>query len=408
MKTLYKILLIVVVSRIVMFAVSTACNQSFAYVNPNYMKVDAINSFPFVGQFDRWDSEIYIGIARVGYPLGYPNLTTDFPQYAHSLVVPTLAKADWAFFPLYPAVMKLGAFLFTPILSTTHALMLSGFLISNIAFFVSVYFFYKLTEKLFKNPQLTVIATIFYAFCGGTIFLSAIFTEALFMALALGAFYYLEENKLPYAILLGLLASLTRSDGFLIAIPFVVAAIMKIKENKKLSLKLLSSSLLVASGYLWFNVAGYFAAGHVFPIQIIARDLNWQVYPPITQQILTLGSQVTPSMASPNIFQEFYIISLALFCAPIVYFVLRRKVVFSLEKETIKYWAFYAAMMYVIFMASYIMSTIRYAIPLLPIYWVAAKVYSENRNFGIAYLALAIFLSIIGAYLFEISTPYFL
>ena len=257
MKTIYKVLLIALLSRAVLFAVSTISNHSFAYVNPNYMDVASVNSFPFVGQFDRWDSDIYLRIANTGYPTGYPDVAM-FSQFKDSQAVPTLARAEWAFFPLYPAAMKAGSLLFVPFLSTAHALMLSGFLISNIAFFVSIFFFYRLSEKLFSKPRIAVVATTFYAFCGGAIFLSAIFTEALFMALMLGAFYYLEQNKLSGAVVFGLLASLTRSDGFLVAIPFAVAAILKFRENKKQSVALLASSIAVSSGYLWFNLAGYF------------------------------------------------------------------------------------------------------------------------------------------------------
>jgi hypothetical protein len=408
MKDIYKVLLIAFLSRIIMFVVSTICNHLFTYVNANYMDVTSINSFPFIGQFDRWDSNIYIIIAHYGYPSGYPDVNTYFPQYAHSQFVPTLARAEWAFFPLYPMTVKVGAFLFAPFLSTTYSLMLSGFIISNTAFFVSVVFFYRLTQRLLKNSQVAVISTIFYAFCGGTVFMSAIFTEALFMALTLGSFYCLEEKKLDIATILGLFASLTRSDGFLIFIPFAIAAVLEFRENKKQSFKLLLASTIVASGYLSFNIVGYFQAGHVFPIQIIAHNLNWGVYPPITEQIYTLGSVTTPSISRPNIFQAFYIISIALMCLPTVYFFIKTRIVFTLEEETVKYWAFYAAMLCVIFMMSYLFSTIRYAIPLLPLYWVSAKIYNGNRSYGRVLLFLTISLSIIDAYLFEISTPYFL
>ncbi|MFA7398416.1 MAG: hypothetical protein GX799_04345 [Crenarchaeota archaeon] len=407
MKDIYKALLIAVISRAMLFAASTISNYAFTYVNPNYMDVSAIDSFPFIGQFDRWDSEIYINIARNGYSLGYPDVSS-FPQLAHAQNIPPLAMPEWAFFPLYPVAMQAGSILFTVFLSPVHSLMLSGFLISNLSFFISVIFFYKLTEKLFKNPKVAILSTVFYSFCGGAIFLSSIFSEALFMALTLGAFFFLEKNKISIAIALGILASLTRSNGFLIAIPFLVAAILSIRADKKRSLVLFASSVVVSSGYLWFNVAGYFAAGGVFPVHVIAHDLNWQAYPPITQQLITLGSQVTPDVGRPNIFQAFYIISLTLMCLPAVYFFIKQKTVISIEHETIKYWAYYGVMLYVIFVVSYLPSTVRYAIPLLPMYWVFAKVAVANRVAAVILLTLTIVLSIVGAYLLEISTPYFL
>ena len=59
------------------------------------------------------------------------------------------------------------------------------------------------------------------------------------MALSLGAFYFMEQNKLPAAMLLGFLASLTRSVGFLIFIPFIILALQQLKQhNKTQALKL--------------------------------------------------------------------------------------------------------------------------------------------------------------------------
>ena len=89
-------------------------------------------------------------------------------------------------------------------------------------------------------------------------------------------------------------------------------------------------------------------------------------------------------------------------------FFIKQKTVISIEHETIKYWAYYGVMLYVIFVVSYLPSTVRYAIPLLPMYWVFAKVAVANQVAAVILLTLTIVLSIVGAYLLEISTPYFL
>ncbi len=72
----------------------------------------------------------------------------------------------------------------------TNATVLSGFIMSNIAFFVSVYFFYKLTNKIFSSTKIALASVAFYSFWIAASFYSAIYSEATFMALALGAFYY--------------------------------------------------------------------------------------------------------------------------------------------------------------------------------------------------------------------------
>jgi Gpi18-like mannosyltransferase len=73
----------------------------------------------------------------------------------------------------------------TSAMGLTNAVELAGFIVSNIAFFISIYFFYKLTNKIFNSTQIALVATAFFSFWGGAVFYSAIYTEALFMALAL-------------------------------------------------------------------------------------------------------------------------------------------------------------------------------------------------------------------------------
>src|SRR5208283_5271326 len=103
-------------------------------------------------------------------------------------------------------------------------LLWAGFFVVNISFLASAYFLFKLTNKIFNSSKIALLTVLFYSFYGASSFFSSIESEALFMALALAAFYYLEENKIVHASVFGFLASLTRSDGFLIAIPFFIYA----------------------------------------------------------------------------------------------------------------------------------------------------------------------------------------
>jgi Gpi18-like mannosyltransferase len=413
MKDTHKALTIALASRILIVIVIVISSFLFTYATTEHMNVNEMNT-PVVGLFMRWDSEYYLSIAKSGYPLGYPNVKT-FPDVT-SLGTPTpstIAYAQWAFFPLYSAVMAALAMVFTPFLSLTPSLMLSGVIISNISFFVSAYFFYKLTQKLF-NSRVALISTAFYSFWVGGVFFSAIYSEALFMALALGAFYYLEENKLPIAVFLGFLASLTRSDGFLIFIPFLIYGLqqmritqttsfpfLKPQANNTQYLKLLVSSAIVASAYLFWNVVGYFLAGGVFPVQVIAHNSNWGIDPPLIHQF------TAPWCTIPR-FQLFYITALIIMLIPIGYFLVRIKEIVTVEAKELKYWGFYASMVYVVFSLSFVYSIMRFAVTMLPIFWVSAKIYTKNRLAGVILFATVTVMLIIGAYLFETASPYFM
>lgn len=408
MNDTHKALLVGLSSRILVVAVFVLCSTLFT-VSSLQPATHITNPLPIVNLFNRYDSGYYISIAMNGYPTGYPDISYWIGRnFSFSVPNPELAMPDWAFFPLYPAAIKAVSLLFMPFSGTNamalqNSIELAGFIVSNVAFFFSVYFFYKLTNKVFGSLQIALVATAFYSFWGGAVFFSAIYSEALFMALALGAFYYLEEDKLPTAVLLGFLASFTRSDGFLIFIPFLIYALQSIK-NKSKTIKLLTCSALVASPFLIFQLIGYMFAGGVFPITVIAHDLNFAVYPLLSTQLSLLFNSSLKTFT-------FYVIGLALIFLPTAYFISRlcsRSIKNNLiqDAKQLKYWAFYASMIFVIIYQSNVFSIIRYAVPMLPIYWVSAIIYTKNRLTGIVIFAVMTGMLMIGSYMFETGGPF--
>jgi hypothetical protein len=405
----HKALLIGLSSRILVVAVFVLCSVFFT-VSSQQPAAHLNNPLPLVHLFDRYDSGYYISIAINGYPKGYPDINYWIGRnFSFSELNPVLAMPDWAFFPLYPAAMKVVSLPFLLFFVNTeiniqNAVEFAGFVISNVAFFVSVYFFFKLTNKIFISTRIALVASAFYSFWGGAVFYSAVYSEALFMALALGAFYYLEEDKLPTAVLLGFLASFTRSNGFLICIPFLIYAIQSIK-NKSKTIKLLTCSALVASSFLIFQFIGYMVAGGVFPITVIAHDLNFVIYPLLSTQLISLFNSSLKTLT-------FYVIGLALIFLPAAYFIryfnfrsFKNNLIQDSKK--LKYWAFYASMIFVIVFQSNVFSVVRYAVPMLPIYWVSAIIYIKNRSIGIAIFAIMTGLLVIGSYMFETGGTFF-
>lgn len=398
-----KALLIGSSSRILVIAVFVLCSSLFI-VSSQQPAIHQTNPLPLVNLFNRYDSGYYISIAMNGYPTGHPDISYWIGKnFSFSVPNPVLAMADWAFFPLYPVAIKAVSLSFMPFsvtneTSTQNAVELAGFIVSNVAFFISVYFFYKLTNKIFSSTRIALVATAFYSFWGGAVFYSAIYSEALFMALMLGAFYYLEEDRLPIAVLLGFLAAFTRSPGFLICIPFLIYALQSIK-NKSKAIKLLTCSAFVASPFLIFQLIGYIVAGGVFPITLIAQDLNFAIYPLLSTQLISLFNSSLKTLT-------FYVIGLALIFLPTGYFINRlrfRSIKNNLiqDSKQLKYWAFYASMIFVLIYRSNVFSIIRYAVPMLPIYWVSAIIYTKNRSIGIGIFAVMTGMLIIGSYLLE-------
>jgi len=385
-----KVFLIGLSSRILIVVVMVICSFLFATTAFSYVSVDPAKTFPFVGMFERWDSVHYLDIAANGYPMGLIHDDTS----ASSIPV------QWAWFPLYPATMRAVSVVFSPFLGVTKSLMFAGFLVSNIAFFVGVYFFYKLTGKLF-GPRVALVAAAFYSFFVGALFYSTLYSEALFMALALGSFFFLEDDRLHLAVFLGFLASFTRSDGFLVFIPFAVYGLQRFRADRWGSGRLFLSSFVVASPWLIWNVVGYFVSGGVFPVSVVSHNLNWGV-PVLLYQQFRLFLLVIPPL------QTFLtVVGLVLAVLPVGYFVVRVNRIWSFESASLKYWAFYGAMLVVILAETYIYSALRYAVTLLPVYWVLGKVYVKNRVVGVVFLGLSVVMLVLAAYLWETNGPFF-
>ena len=137
----------------------------------------------FVDVWARWDSDFFLRIAEDGYD-----------------------RASAAFFPLYPAaVALLGRVL-------AGHYVLAGVLVSLAATFVALALLYRLAE-----PRLGADgarrAVLYLALFPTALFLQAVYSESLFLALAIGAFLLAERRRFLSAGAIAGLALLTRPAG---------------------------------------------------------------------------------------------------------------------------------------------------------------------------------------------------
>ncbi len=161
----------------------------------------AASTNPLLAVWGRWDAEHYIGIATSGY-----------------------SGTEPAFFPLYPLLIAgLGT------LTNNH--LIAGLLISNAASFFALLYLYKLVEHEFNRA--VAHRTIFYVSIFPTaIFFSAVYTESLFLFLSVASFYYIRERRWLMAGVFAAFASLTRVEGVLLAVPFLIEWIIALYESR--------------------------------------------------------------------------------------------------------------------------------------------------------------------------------
>jgi hypothetical protein len=150
----------------------------------------------------RWDGSWYIEIARDGY-----HYQPGMPSNA-------------AFFPLYPLLIRaIHALLFLP--ENDYWWLLTGIVLSNIALLVALGYFRSLSA-IDVDQKTASRAIIYLLIFPTTFFFSCVYSESLFLALTVSAFYYARKNRWLTACILTALATLTRSQGIIVLLPLLI------------------------------------------------------------------------------------------------------------------------------------------------------------------------------------------
>lgn len=162
----------------------------------------------------RWDSEWYLLIAEEGYgasesfellPIGYE------------------PEATAGFLPLYPMMIRFLGTIVPPARGVP-----AGVLLSNLCLLASLFLLYRLTRDEAGQTEASAGRTAGMAACAAlllypmSLFLSAVYSESLFLMLSLAFFLLCRRGRFGPAAAVGALAALTRPLGMLLAIPLLV------------------------------------------------------------------------------------------------------------------------------------------------------------------------------------------
>jgi Mannosyltransferase (PIG-V) len=184
---------------------------------------------PLFEIWSRWDSEWYLLIADKGY-----SSYDDFKEFGGGKYLP---QETAKMFPAYPMGIRLLSMV-------THNDVLSGFVLSNLSALVFLYYLFRLARKLFDDTSALNSAILYVVFPTG-FFLSAVYSESLFLAAITACFYYLEEKRLLPAVLAGALTMLARPQG-LLAIPALLwLTWARFPERKVAAVSLLVISCII-------------------------------------------------------------------------------------------------------------------------------------------------------------------
>ena len=175
----------------------------------------------------RWDSGHFTAIASNGY------------------------DAAWrtAFFPLFPLLQRGVAFL-------THDPFIAGLITSNLAGLGMLVVLYRLVQEDFDAER--AFRTVLYLSVFPTaFFFVAAYNESLFLLLTLLSFYHMRRGNWWLAGLFGLLASLTRSAGIVLFLPFCYEYLRQHQFSIKKVRFTAVSSLAIPAGLAIFALYCY-------------------------------------------------------------------------------------------------------------------------------------------------------
>jgi hypothetical protein len=182
----------------------------------------------------RWDAAWYLVIARYGY-------RPDLGSY-------TASRA--AFFPLYPLGLRALGSIGVP-------LVLGGVLFSLVALALALYGIHRLTtlelasaaraggrsllvdavaadggRKGLARADAARLAVMVTAFSPMAFFFSAVYSEALYLALSVGLFYAARQGRFALVGVLGALAGATRSAGIVLLLPAAMLYLYGPREDR--------------------------------------------------------------------------------------------------------------------------------------------------------------------------------
>ncbi|MGC5020392.1 hypothetical protein [Micromonospora sp. DT47] len=213
-----------------------------------------ISPHRWISMWVAWDGLHYDHLARLP-------LTGRWNDFAFPLLYPFLAR---------PVAVVLGG-------DTALALLL----ISNVAFLLLLYYALRLGETLLGDDVSARRFTRYLVLLPTAFLFQAALTESLFLCLALATFHYAEQRRWVTVGVLGYFLGLSRSVGFLVAVP--LALVLLRQHRYRLDPRSLWTYVrtgwplaLIPAGWLTFMAFCAWKGGDWFAYKHV-QERNWGI-----------------------------------------------------------------------------------------------------------------------------------
>ncbi len=226
-----------------------------------------------IDMWARWDSGWYLSVIKIGYSMGKDVYTS----------------SNLAFFPVFPYLVKILAFL-VPIRPLTDGIIITvGVILSNVLLIGSLILLYKISIYFFKSEVIAKSAVWYLLVFPSSFFLSSFYTESTFLFFSLLSYWAATKKKWWLACTMAAVVTATRSIGFILVLPLLAEYF----RSKDYNLKKIDFSILwfavVPLGILSFFYYMYTLTGDFFAAVKVQEAWGRRVSDPFTALLFPSG-----------------------------------------------------------------------------------------------------------------------
>lgn len=347
------LLALVIIWKLLLLGVMLVTTAKIHHSGPSH-PYPGQSSGTLVTSFTTWDAGYYLDIARNGYG--------------------KLKSAKPAYYPLFPLLIRGLSKI------TSLNLLVSAAIINTIAVYWAIFFLFWLACDFCKSKQLAWRVVFLFLFFPSAFFLTAIYTEALFCALAFGAFYFARKRHWLVASLF--LAPLTalRLPGLLVA----AAVFVEYLSSHQFKLRRLKTDLgwffLAPVGFLLyvaflklaFNDSLMFKHAYNYNVGWQYQVFNLNIASTVVHEILGIGKALLTGTSAWN--DHFFdrIIAFGAWVGALVLGLV------GIKKLPASYTFLVFASLVLFALNSNFTSVNRYILPLFPIYLVLIDCFKQR------------------------------
>lgn len=265
------------------------------------------------------------------------------------------------YFPFYPFLINLFGSIFGREL---YIYVWSGILISNVSLFLALIGFYKLA-RLDYSEKISKLAIILILIFPTSFFFGAVYTESIFLCLAVWSFYLFRTNRFLFASILAMLASGTRAVGIILFPVFLI-------NKRLLSLFLIPLGLLSYMYYLFLHWGGSIKLYQAYTLFGEQRSDHLVLLPQVFYRYL---AKIIPNLTwsyPPVVFTALLEFGIALLFLTVI--------LYSFKKIRWDYWLFLSLSYLIPTLSGSFSSLPRYAILLFPAFFILAKVMAKAKK----------------------------